>query len=237
MITAVVLAGGFGTRLRSVVRDVPKPMAPIKGRPFLEHQLDYWIDSGVEKIILSVGYMKEKIINHFKSSYRGIAVEYSEEDSPLGTGGATRKAAQNLRNPFLLINGDTFFPVCLGDLLKFHTEHGSKWTFSLFRADDSNRYKGFTVNQTGELYPFDDGFQSSRAFLANGGVYILDPSVFEQLRLAPEKNISLENEVIPMFLGKGGKIFGIEFDSSFIDIGTPEDYVNVDRFLDENALL
>ena len=99
----------MGTRLRSAVPDLPKPMAPIKGRPFLEYQMDYWINQGVNQFLISVGYKKEAIVSHFGASYKGAQVKYVMEEQPLGTGGGLLLAAQDLDEPFLLLNGDTFF--------------------------------------------------------------------------------------------------------------------------------
>src|SRR5205085_7892557 len=103
----VVLAGGLGTRLRSAVPDVPKPMAPIAGRPFLEYQLDYWIGKGIDRFVLSVGYRHELIIDHFKARYRGAHIAYAIESSPLGTGGGLLRAVNEARldSPFLVLNG------------------------------------------------------------------------------------------------------------------------------------
>lgn len=113
MITAIILAGGMGTRLRSAVPDLPKPMAPIHERPFLEHQMDYWIGQGVSRFIVSVGYMKEVIMDHFGASYRATPLTYAIEEEPLGTGGGLLLAAQGLSETFLVLNGDTFFEVDL----------------------------------------------------------------------------------------------------------------------------
>ena len=85
--TAIILAGGLGTRLRETVPNLPKPMVPIHNRPFLEHQMDYWIEQGITQFILSVGYLKDIIINHFGNSYKGVSIDYAIDTSPLGTGG------------------------------------------------------------------------------------------------------------------------------------------------------
>ena len=116
----VILAGGLGTRLKDTVPDLPKPMAPIKGRPFLEYQMDFWMNQGINRFILSVGYLSDIIINHFSYKYRGAILEYSIESNPLGTGGALIQALKNLSEPVLVINGDTFFQVQLKKLMKFH---------------------------------------------------------------------------------------------------------------------
>src|SRR5215217_5792510 len=111
MPVAVILAGGFGTRLREAVPRVPKPMAPIAGRPFLEYQMDYWIEKGITEFILSVGYRSEAIMTHFGDRYKKSLLRYVVEHAPLGTGGGVLKAVDECRitAPFLLLNGDTYF--------------------------------------------------------------------------------------------------------------------------------
>ena len=111
--TAIILAGGLGTRLREAVPNLPKPMVPIHNRPFLEHQMDYWIEQGITRFILSVGYLKDIIISHFGNSYKSVSIDYAIETSPLGTGGALLLAAKNLNETFLVLNGDTFIEVSL----------------------------------------------------------------------------------------------------------------------------
>ena len=113
MTTAIILAGGLGTRLRGTLPDLPKPMAPVAGRPFLAHQLDHWIAQGVVRFVLSVGYRAVAISNHFGDRYRGVPIDYVVEPAPLGTGGALALAATKLRSnePALLLNGDTYFDV------------------------------------------------------------------------------------------------------------------------------
>ena len=107
--TAIILAGGLGARLNNTVPNLPKPMAPINNRPFLEHQMDYWIGQGINRFILSVGYLKDLIIDHFGDKYKKASIEYAIEHKPLGTGGGLLLAAKNITEPFLVLNGDTFF--------------------------------------------------------------------------------------------------------------------------------
>jgi len=221
--TAIILAGGMGTRLRSAVPDLPKPMAPVSGRPFLEHQMDYWIGRGVNRFVISVGYMKEVIMDHFGKSYQATPLTYAIEEEPLGTGGGLLLAAQGLSEPFLVLNGDTFFEVDLAELLKFHAEHSSEWTFSLFRANEVGRYMGIDVKADGEIVSLKSGTgQPGR--LANGGVYLMNPSVLSKTATVPGQKLSLEDDLIPSFLAEGGKLYGLECSGSFIDIGVPQDY-------------
>ena len=130
---AVVLAGGLGTRLRSVLPDLPKPMAPVNGRPFLEYLLDFWISQGVEHFVLSVGYRYQAVLDHFGFSYRDIPIDYSIESKPVGTGGGLFLASEKIFSdqPFFVINGDTYFPVEANSILNFHTETKSGLTLVL----------------------------------------------------------------------------------------------------------
>jgi D-glycero-alpha-D-manno-heptose 1-phosphate guanylyltransferase len=221
--TAIILAGGMGTRLRSAVPDLPKPMAPINGRPFLEHQMDYWIGQGVERFVVSVGYMKEVIMDHFGVSYRATPLTYVIEEEPLGTGGGLLLAAQGLSESFIVLNGDTFFEVDFNELLKFHAEHASEWTFSLFRTNEVGRYMGMDLKADGEIVSLKLGTVEQWR-LANGGVYLINPSVLAKMKLGQGQKLSLEDDLLPVFMTQGGKLYGLEFPGSFIDIGVPDDY-------------
>lgn len=140
MVTAIILAGGLGTRLRKSVPDLPKPMAPIKGHPFLEYQMEYWGEQGVDRFILSVGYRYQTISDHFGATYQGIPIHYAVEPTPLGTGGGLLHAAEGMTEPFLVLNGDAFFEVKLEELKDFHAGRESEWTLALFRTSKIGRY-------------------------------------------------------------------------------------------------
>jgi D-glycero-alpha-D-manno-heptose 1-phosphate guanylyltransferase len=228
--TAIILAGGMGTRLRSAVPDLPKPMAPINGRPFLAHQMDYWIGQGVNRFVVSVGYMKEVIMDHFGPSYRSTPLTYAIEEKPLGTGGGLLLAAQGLKEPFLVLNGDTFFEVDLDELLGFHAEHASEWTFSLFQTNEVGRYMGMDVKPDGEIVSLKSGM-GEPGRLANGGVYLVNPSVLAKSKFVPGHKLSLEVDLLPAFAAQGGKLYGLEFPGSFIDIGVPQDYFRAAEIL------
>ncbi len=230
MTTAIILAGGMGTRLRSAVPDLPKPMAPINGRPFLAHQMDYWIGQGVNRFVVSVGYMKEVIMDHFGPSYRSTPLTYAIEEKPLGTGGGLLLAAQGLKEPFLVLNGDTFFEVDLDELLGFHAEHASEWTFSLFQTNEVGRYMGMDVKPDGEIVSLKSGM-GEPGRLANGGVYLVNPSVLAKSKFVPGHKLSLEVDLLPAFAAQGGKLYGLEFPGSFIDIGVPQDYFRAAEIL------
>ena len=185
--------------------------------------MDYWIGQGVNRFVVSVGYMKEVIMDHFGSSYRATPLTYAIEEEPLGTGGGLLLAAHGLREPFLVLNGDTFFEVELNALLKFHAKHESEWTFSLFRTNEVGRYMGMDVKADGEIVSLKSG-TGEPGRLANGGVYLINPSVLAKTKFAPGRKLSLEDDILPVFMTQGGKLYGLEFPGSFIDIGVPDDY-------------
>ena len=228
--TAIILAGGLGTRLKKVVQDQPKPMALIRGRPFLEYQMDFWISQGVTKFILSVGYLKQTIINHFGDSYLTASIDYIIEDEPLGTGGALLLASQGLKETFLLLNGDTFFEVNLNNLITFHKKQQSELTLSLFKSNQFGRYMGVDLEDNGEILSLQSG-GNELTLLANGGVYLVNPSALKKLNYKPYIKSSLENDLLLKFISLGVGLYGFESSGKFIDIGVPEDYYRAQKIL------
>ena len=226
MTTAVVLAGGLGTRLRSIVPNMPKPMALVGQRPFLAYLMDYWISQGVTHFVLSVGYMKEVIMDYFGNSYRSTPIAYAIEEAPLGTGGGLLLAAQGISEPFLVLNGDTYFEVDLAKLLKFHTKNASDWTFSLFRTSEFGRYMGMEVSDNGKIISLKTASEAQNR-LVNGGAYLISPPSLEKTGFKAGERFSLEDELMPALEKQGCNLFGFEFNNSFIDIGIPQDYLRV----------
>jgi D-glycero-alpha-D-manno-heptose 1-phosphate guanylyltransferase len=222
--TAIILAGGMGTRLSSVVPDRPKPLAPVNGRPFLEHQMDYWIAQGIERFILSVGFKRDQIIGHFGSRYRGCEVRYAEEDAPLGTGGGMLLAAQQLaeEGPFLVLNGDTFFEVGLRSLADFHAAKGAALSVALFEVAANDRYMGVQLRDDASIVSFRSEPGASQ--LANGGVYLMERTLFDALPWQPGQSLSLETDFFEHLLASGRKLYGMVCHGRFIDIGVPNDY-------------
>ena len=229
MTTAVILAGGLGTRLRSAVPDLPKPLAPIHGRPFLEYQMDYWIEQGVDRFVLSIGYLYEKVIEHFGDAYRGAKLEYAIEDTPLGTGGGLMLALGKVSDTksFLLLNGDTYFAVDLQRLAQFACEKKADWCFSLFNTSNTQRYLGLGLDQDRRITQL--GVKANEATcLANGGVYWVNTAAMLQnafsIQFPVGTKASLEADIFQYELNRGARIFGLESDGEFLDIGIPDDY-------------
>jgi D-glycero-alpha-D-manno-heptose 1-phosphate guanylyltransferase len=220
--SAIILAGGLGTRLRGAVPDLPKPMAPVAGRPFLAHQMDHWIAEGVKHFVLSVGYRSEAIRSHFGRRYRGVRLDYAVEAMPLGTGGALLLAAGLLPNdaPALLLNGDTYFDVKLAALAAHAQRLDAQWCFALFHNTDPARYMGVGLASDGRI----TALQSSGSALANGGVYLFRPSALAGWPQRRDAALSLETALFPALLAQGQSFAGLACGGAFIDIGVPADY-------------
>lgn len=186
--------------------------------------MDYWIQQGIDRFVLSVGYRRQAIIDHFGSSYGRSRIDYVIEESPLGTGGGLLLASEKVPKgqPFIVLNGDTFFEVDKSEMLRFHLDRGSDWTVSLFRTKDTKRYMGVEVGSDGAIRHFK--IDSGEERLANGGIYLLDSEVLSKANWRPGDKVSLEDEIMPGVLAAGGRFFGYECIGRFIDIGVPEDY-------------
>ncbi|MDD5372763.1 MAG: nucleotidyltransferase family protein [Sulfurimonas sp.] len=218
----IILAGGFGTRLQSVVKDVPKPMADINKKPFLEYLLQYLSKYDITNIVISVGYKQDVIKAYFKSEYKGIPLSYSCEDEPLGTGGAIKKAlsliTDNAKN-VLVINGDTFFEVDLAELEKTNNKFEADITISLKEMRNFDRYGAVKV-ESGIVKKFEEKKFYHKAYI-NGGVYMIKKSIFDKLPTLSKFSFEefLENNLSNM------KVCSyVSNNSYFIDIGIPSDY-------------
>jgi D-glycero-alpha-D-manno-heptose 1-phosphate guanylyltransferase len=220
MSEAVILAGGFGTRLRGLISDVPKPMADVAGKPFLCYVLHWLGKYDVKKVIISAGYKAEKIIEYFDDSYEGISIGYAVEEKPLGTGGAVRFASGRTKgNDILVINGDTWFPVDLKSFLLFHMNNSNLFSVALKRMTDFSRY-GTVEFKNGTIQKFSEKKFCTEG-LINGGIYMINRSFLESGEF-PEV-FSLEKDLLEKEVDSGN-IKGIVFEDPFIDIGVPEDY-------------
>ncbi len=216
---AVVLAGGFGVRLQSVVADVPKPMAPVQGRPFLSWVLDDMARQGMQQVVLAVGYKHTVIEQYFGDRYQGMKVLYSLEDEPLGTGGALKKALRLCQEPYVFaVNGDTYFAVDYPAMLRQSRETGAGLTMAVKEMRDFDRYGALQIER-GRICAFCEKQPVACGFI-NGGVYCLQPSVLDNIR---QTTFSFETD----FAEKACKQLDIRAfvsDGYFIDIGIPADY-------------
>lgn len=217
---AIVLAGGLGTRLRERIPDLPKVMAPVAGRPFLEHVLDRLVASGVAEIVLSLGYKAEIIANHFGHSYKNVVLDYSIETEPLGTGGAILHAARGRDgDPFLALNGDTLLDLDYGEFIGWYTKIPVPIAMVLRTAQDVARY-GSVLTSNGSVVGFMEKGKTGPG-LINAGVYIVQPDIFRVFHLSGK--FSFEIDLLQPHCNVL-KPRAFVTDAYFIDIGVPEDY-------------
>lgn len=220
----VILAGGYGTRLRSVVSDVPKPMAPVGGRPFLEYLLDYWIAQGIRRFILSTGYLGDVVQNHFGNAYRTAAIDYMREESPLGTGGALRLALGEVAwsGKFaLMANGDTWFPIDLMLMAADAVLQNKPITIALKELQKNDRHGGVEVTSSGAVHAF--GVKSSDHTLINAGCYLFEIATVHQELASYPDTFSLEHDFLVSYAA-GGLVGSSIQNKPFLDIGVPDDY-------------
>lgn len=219
---AIVLAGGLGTRLQSVVRDVPKSMALINDRPFLEYQLDFLIASGISKVILSVGYKRETIMEHFGSRYRTMAIDYAIEEEPLGTGGGIRLSFWKIKSDMaFVLNGDSLFRIDLGLLLKKHREKKADITIALRKMEQTDRYGRVMFNRNRRITGFAEKNASEGPGFINGGIYLINKSFLMEPFFRGK--FSIEKDCFERYYA-GARFYGFPSDDYFLDIGIPEDY-------------
>jgi NDP-sugar pyrophosphorylase family protein len=228
-IPVLILAGGLGTRLKSVVADKPKALAPIMGKPFLEIQIELLKDQGATHFVLCVGYLSQLISETFGDGSKfGVRIDYSEERDQLrGTAGAIKLAQPFIKDRALVLNGDTYLDFDHNELVARHLaeiKFGAKATCTLARLENASRF-GTVILDEHDHYVA--GFLEKNAnnhgpAWLNAGAYMLERSFVEAI--APDKIISLEREIFPNLIAKGGKIAATLSSSPFYDIGTPEDY-------------
>lgn len=231
---AVILAGGLGTRLRPVVSDLPKPMAPVAGRPFLEYLLDFWLGEGVRHFIFAVGYKYEAIVNHFGFSYQGIPLDYSIEEDPVGTGGGLFLALEKIQgnHSVLVINGDTFFPVNSSSCFAFHQKKNANFTIVLREMSSAERYGTVQLSKGSRIEQFYPPGEGKHPFLINGGVYLANPIFLKRYSQGWDRRSPLSSEKVlfPKWIQAGEAIYGFRDSGDFIDIGIPEDYERCQNF-------
>ena len=218
---AIILAGGFGSRLKGVVSDVPKPMAPTNNRPFLEYLLDHLLSEGFQRIILAVGYKSELIKQHFGSHYRSLELIYATENIPLGTGGAIKLALQKVQGTHVaILNGDTFFPIHFTRFFNLHQNKNPEVTIALKKVNNAERYGTIKMDKNQQIIRFIEKGQKGKGFI-NCGIYLLNTSKFIQRKLADK--FSFETDYLEE-IAPEQSLFGQVFDNYFIDIGIPESY-------------
>jgi NDP-sugar pyrophosphorylase family protein len=234
-VPVLILAGGLGTRLRSAFDSGPKSMAPIGSRPFLEYLLLQISRAGFRKLLPCVGHGRDQIEQWAGDGAKwGLSIGYSVELEPRGTAGAVKLAADRIdHESFLVLNGDSFLAVDLGDVVRAHYESNTCATVVLVKVQDATRYGTVELTPEGHIQEFLEKravvSNSTGPYLVNAGVYVFRKSV---LRFVPDlRSVSLEREVFPQLLAMGVK--GFVSDDYFIDIGLPDDFKRAQRELPE----
>lgn len=218
--TAIVLAGGKGTRLKSVVEDLPKPMALVNEKPFLTLLLDYLIVQGIQEVILAVGYLHQVIINEYGDEYKALSIKYSIENQPLGTGGAIKKAVNlSSADDILVVNGDTFIAFNLKPLQEFYLSKKKEPILLLKKMQDFERYGVVEINKDFSVAEFKEKQYCAEGYI-NAGVYMINKSIFKEIE---STRFSFEKEILESKTNKFSWS-GFPQDAYFRDIGIPEDY-------------
>lgn len=224
----ILLCGGLGTRLRSVVSDRPKPMADIAGKPFLHYLVRMLSEKGVERFVFALGYMGEQIEAYFQDGREyGISIVYSYEESPLGTGGAIRNALSKMQEEdVLILNADTYFDMDYRSLFQEQSRKCADMTIASREIEDVSRYGAILKDTDGRILRWNEkqsgsGETAPRRGEINGGIYVMKRSLIEKI---PAGKQSLENDCIPVWLSHSINIHALRSDGYFMDIGVPEDY-------------
>jgi len=217
---AIILAGGLGTRLRSVVQDLPKPMAAINGKPFLHYLFLYLTRQHIQEAILCVGYKSNAIESYFGDKYLDVKITYSREEEPLGTGGAIQQAFKQVKSKAFVLNGDTFFDIELSALMHFAEEKNADLAIALKPMQGFDRYGAVRTEEDGKISAFDEKRWVEKGWI-NGGIYFMDKSVFSDTQCLAK--FSFEKEILEQSVAQK-MFYGKAFEQYFIDIGIPEDY-------------
>lgn len=226
-ITALILAGGLGTRLRSIMTNRPKVLAPVAGRPFLSYLMDQLIDAGFRQVILCTGYQGEQIKAAFGDTYNGLDIQYSQEPKPLGTGGALCFGLPLISTDSALVtNGDSYVNCNLKDYLAWYLENDLQASLLLTHLPDASRYGRVEVDEGGRVVKFDEKGASHGPGWVNAGVYIFNRGFLESIPSG--KPFSLERQFFPSLISKG--LYGFRSEGAFIDIGTPESFSRAEDF-------
>ncbi len=225
---AVILVGGQGTRLRPLTDRVRKDMLPLVDRPLLAYTFEHLARHGVERGIISCGYLPDQIEASFGAQHDGMALEYAVEDEPLGTGGAIGFAGRELEGSFFALNGDSLREADLEEMVAFHRSTSAKATILLTPVADPSRYGLVRTGSDGRVETFLEKPRPEEidTDLINAGLYVLEPEVLDLV--PPDRAVSIEREVFPR-LAAEGSVYGIALPGYWLDVGTPETYLQAHR--------
>ncbi len=225
---AVILVGGQGTRLRPLTDRTRKDMLPLVDRPLLSYTFEHLARHGVTRSVVSCGYLPDQIRSHFGDEHDGMALAYAVEDSPLGTGGAIGFAGRGLDSTFFALNGDSLREADLGEMVGLHRSTGAKATILLTPVADPSRYGLVRTAADGRVEAFLEKPRPEEidTDLINAGLYVLEPEVLD---LVPGgRAVSIEREVFPQ-LAAEGSVYGVALPGYWLDVGTPESYLQAHR--------
>jgi D-glycero-alpha-D-manno-heptose 1-phosphate guanylyltransferase len=227
-IPALILVGGLGTRLRSVLSDRPKALAPVAGGPFLRFLFNQLQAAGVRRAVLCTGYRAHQVEETFGSRYGDLALSYSQEETPLGTAGALRLALPRLDAELaLVLNGDSYVDCSLAEFHAWHRQHGFAGSLLLTWVEDAARFGTVDVDATGRIQAFREKQGLSGPGWINAGIYLLPRQLLEAL--PADRPVSLEREAFPAWLLRG--LGGCSRRAAFLDVGTPESLAQAEAFL------
>ncbi|MCH7787433.1 MAG: nucleotidyltransferase family protein [Chloroflexi bacterium] len=228
---AVVLAGGMGTRIRPVLGDVPKLLAPLSRQSYIDWQLDYLGREGFTRILMCLGQGAGQIVEHLSSFYSGRNVDYVIEETPLGTGGALRNALSRLDERFVLLNGDTILKGSLKPLMYAQSQNENDAAILLAQMPDIGAYGAVEVDSCGLVTRFREKGVSSGPGLVSAGAYCIPRHLVEMISVGP---CSLERDVLPVWAATGS-LFGVVTNEGFVDIGTPQGYQQASLLMESLA--
>lgn len=230
----IILAGGKGTRLASLLHEIPKPMIDVDGKPFLHYQFEWLKKNGVKHVILSVGHQAQVIVDYFRDNYLDIQIQYYIEQKPLGTGGAITSCLSKIQGQeFMVLNGDTFFPISLTDLIQKHQKNNHVVTLALKELHEFDRYGTVHVNEYQQITGFEEKGYKARG-LINGGIYLFNKDNFD-VTLFPEV-FSIERDYFEAYFSQT-PMYGYVYKDYFRDIGIPEDYYKFIQDIRTKAIL
>ncbi|MFC1724223.1 sugar phosphate nucleotidyltransferase [candidate division KSB1 bacterium] len=226
-IDIAILCGGKGNRLKSVVNDKPKPMAEIAEEPFLNILIDYAVSFGFSRFILLTGFMRNFVKEYYQNKESDLTFLFSEEERPLGTGGAVKKAIPMISSDTVIVmNGDSFCPIDFEEFYKFHNKNKASISIALSNAEKGKDYGYVLLDKFNKVTAFNEKTEIGEHGYLNAGIYLMEKSVFKYMK---SNKFSLEYDFFPDMIQYG--IYGYVTGESFIDIGTPERFELAKRLL------
>lgn len=225
-IRALILVGGYGTRLRPLTLSRPKPLVEFANKPILMHQIEALVEAGVTQVILAVSYRAEEMEKELTEevSKLGVSLAFSHETEPLGTAGPLALARDLLSTspePFFVLNSDVICDFPFKELAKFHRSHGKEGTIVVTKVEEPSKYGVVCYKEDGQIESFVEKPQEFISNKINAGMYILNPSVLSRIELRP---MSIEKEVFP-FMATDGQLYAMELQGFWMDVGQPKDFL------------